>query len=64
MAKYIEGNMVLFYHRASSSNRLKGMIQAVLPSGDDVNPNHYNILCEELQCELLVSESDIIDIAF
>jgi len=63
MNSYNEGNMVLFVHKTSSQKTLKGMIQKVVLSGDD-SPNHYNILCEELQCELFISEDDIIDLAY
>lgn len=64
MPKYSEGQMVLFIHKQSSSNYLVGMIQSVVPSGDDEHPSHYNILCESLQCELFVCETEIIDIAY
>lgn len=63
MNNYKEGDMVLFTHKTSSQKTLKGMIQKVVPSGDN-SQNHYNILCQELQCELFISGDDIIDYAY
>ena len=64
MPKYKVGDMVIFLHKTTSRNYLTGMVQTVAPSGSNDYPNHYNILCESMQCEILVAENDIIDLAY